>query len=88
MTRFENVGVSAFLAKYSSVIRSFRMRWAGHVARMRDKRVAYTDSMERSEGSKPFGKPRRRWTDNIKLHLKETGLPGVVWIYLAQDRDN
>jgi len=43
--------------------------------------------MERSEGNKPFGKPRRRWTYNIKLYLKETGLPGVVWIYLAQDRD-
>jgi hypothetical protein len=43
--------------------------------------------MERSEGNKPFGRPRRRWTDNIQLDLKETGLPGVVWIYLVQDMD-
>ena len=57
------------------------------MARMGDKRGAYTDSMERSEGKKPFGKPRRRWTDNIKLDLKETGLPGVIWIYLDQERD-
>jgi hypothetical protein len=57
------------------------------VARIGDKRVAYTDSMERSEGNKPFGKLRRRWTDNIKLDLKEKRLPGVVWIYLAQDKD-
>jgi hypothetical protein len=54
---------------------------------MGEKRGAYMGSMERSEGNKPFGKPRSRWTDNIKLDLKETGLPGVIWIYLAQDRD-
>ena len=57
------------------------------MARMGDKRGVYTDSMERSEGKKPFEKPRRRWTDNIKLDLKETRMPGVVWIYLAQNRD-
>jgi hypothetical protein len=51
------------------------------------KRCAYMDSMQRYEGSKPFGKPRRRWTNNIKLDLKKTELPGMAWIYLAQDRD-
>ena len=43
--------------------------------------------MERPERNRPFGKPRRRWTDNIKLDLKETGLPVVVWIDLALDKE-
>jgi hypothetical protein len=61
------------------------MKLARHVARMGEKRGAYRDSVERYEGNKPFGKPRRKWVDNIKLELKETGLPGVVWIDLAQE---
>jgi hypothetical protein len=39
------------------------------------------------EGKRPFGRPRRRWEDNIKLDLRKTGFEGVDWIHLAQDRD-
>jgi hypothetical protein len=39
------------------------------------------------EGKKPFGSPRRRWGDGIRMYLRETGLGGVDWIRLAQDRD-
>jgi hypothetical protein len=61
------------------VIRSRRMRWAGHVARM-------GLFVERPEGKRPLGRPRRRWEDNIKLDLRETGIDGANWIQLAQDR--
>jgi hypothetical protein len=39
------------------------------------------------EGKRPLGRPRRRWEDNIKMNLKETGCGGVDWIDLVQDRD-
>jgi hypothetical protein len=40
----------------------------------------------RPEGKRPLGRPRHRWEDNIKLHLREIGFNGVNWIQLAQDR--
>jgi hypothetical protein len=40
----------------------------------------------RPESKRPLGKPRRRWEDNIKLDLRETGIDGANWIQLAQDR--
>jgi hypothetical protein len=55
------------------VIKSRRMRWAGHVARMGEKRGAYRILMGRPEGRRPFGKPRLRWEDNIKMDLQEVG---------------
>jgi hypothetical protein len=61
-------------ALYSSpniirVIKSTRLRWAGHVARMRERRGAYRDLVRNPEGRRPFGRPRRRWEDNIKMDL-------------------
>jgi hypothetical protein len=65
------------------IIESRRMRWAGHVARMGEKRNAYRLSV----GKRPIGRPRRRWVDNIKIDILEIGWGGVDWIGLAQDRD-
>jgi hypothetical protein len=63
------------------------MRWAGHVARMGEKRNAYRLLVGKPEGKRPLGRPRRRWVDNIKIDLLEIGWGGVDWICLAQDRD-
>jgi hypothetical protein len=69
------------------VIKSRRIRWAGHVACMGDRRGAYRILVGRPEGRRPLGRPRRRWEDNIKMDLQEVGLGGMDWIDLAQDRD-
>ena len=69
------------------VIKSRRMRWAGHVARMDDKREAYRILVGKPEGKRPLGRPRYRWVDNIKMDLKEVGCGYMDWIGLAQDRD-
>jgi hypothetical protein len=52
------------------MIKSRRMRWAGHVARMRAKRNAYRILVANPEGKGPLGRPRRRWVDNIKMILE------------------
>jgi transcription termination factor 2 len=69
------------------MIKSRRMRWAGHVARMGETRNAYRIFVGKPEGKRPLGRPRRRWVDNIKIDLREIGWDGVNWIDLAQDRD-
>ena len=69
------------------VIKSKRMRWAGHVACMGEGRDVYRVSVGKPEGKRPLGRPRRRWEDNIKMNLQEVGCGGVDWIELAQDRD-
>ncbi|KAJ4439148.1 hypothetical protein ANN_15105 [Periplaneta americana] len=68
-------------------IKSRRLRWAEHVARMGESRNAYRVLVGRPEGKRPLGKPRRRWEHNIKMDLKEVGYDGRDWINLAQDRD-
>jgi hypothetical protein len=68
------------------IIKSRRMRWAGHVARMGGKRNVYRLLVGKPEGKKPLGRERRRWMDNIKMDLSEIGLSVVDWIGLAQDR--
>jgi hypothetical protein len=68
------------------VIKSRRMRWAGHVARMRAGRGAYRVLVGRPESKRPLGRPRRRWEDNIKMDLREIWIDGANWIRLAQDR--
>jgi hypothetical protein len=55
------------------MIKSRRMRWAGYVARMGEKRNAYRILVGKSEGKRPLGRPRRRWVDNIKIHLRVMG---------------
>jgi hypothetical protein len=69
------------------MIKSRRMRWAGHVARMVAKRNAYRMSVRNPEGKRPLGRPRRRWVDNIKMNFREIEWDGMHWIDLAQDRD-
>jgi hypothetical protein len=68
------------------VIKSRRMRWAGHMARMGEGRGVYRVLVGRPEGKRPLGRPRRRWEDNIKMDVRETGIDGANWIQLAQDR--
>jgi hypothetical protein len=53
------------------IIKSRRMRWADHVARMRAKRNAYRLLVVKPEGKRPLGRPRRRWVDNIRMDLGE-----------------
>jgi hypothetical protein len=65
-------------ALYSSpniirVIKSRRLRWAGHVARMGERRGVYRALVGNPEGRRPLGRPRRRWEDNIKMDLREVG---------------
>jgi hypothetical protein len=68
-------------------VKSRRMRWAGHVACMEEERKVYKVLAGKPEGKSPFGRPRRRWEDGIRMDLRVIGLRGVDWIRLAQDRD-
>ena len=69
------------------VIKSRRMRWTGHVARMGEERRVYRVLVGKPEGKGPLGRPRRRWVDNIRMDLQEVGCGYMDWIGLAQDRD-
>jgi hypothetical protein len=78
-------------SQYSSpnivrVIKSRRMRWAGHVASMEEGRIVSRVLVRRPEGKRLLGRVRRRWKDNIKMDLREIGNDGMNWIELAQDR--
>ena len=70
----------------TKLIVAFRMRWAGHVARMGEERGCIELAGE-TRGKKPLGRPRRRWVDNIRMDLQEVGCGYMDWIGLAQDRD-
>jgi hypothetical protein len=67
--------------------KSRRMRWAGHVARMGEERKVYKVLVGKPEGKRSLGRPSRRWENGIRMDLGETGLRGVDWIRLSQDRD-
>jgi hypothetical protein len=69
------------------IIKSRRVRWAGHVARMGEKRNAYRLLVGKPEGRRPLGRRRRRWVDNVRMDLGEVGWGDVDWIGLAQDRN-
>jgi len=69
------------------VIKSRRMRWAGHVARMGERRGIYRVLGGTREGKRPLGRPRHRWEDNIKMGLKEVGCGVMDWIDVSQDKD-
>jgi hypothetical protein len=68
------------------VIKSRRVRWAGHVVRMGEGRGVYRVLVERSEEKRPLGRPRCRLEDNIKMDLREIGIDGANWIRLVQGR--
>jgi hypothetical protein len=75
-------------ALYSSpniirVIKSRRLRWAGHVARTGNRRGAYRVLAVKREGRRPLGRARRRWEDNTEMDLREVGCGGKNWIDLA-----
>jgi hypothetical protein len=69
-------------------IKSRRMRWVGHVARMGKWRGVYRVWVGEPEGKRPLGRPKRGWEDNIKMDLQEVGFGDMDWIELAQDRDS
>jgi hypothetical protein len=64
-----------------------RMRWAGHVAHIRETRGVYRVLVEKPEGKRQLGRPRRRWEYNIKMDIQEVGCVGIDWIDLAKDMD-
>jgi hypothetical protein len=64
-----------------------QMKWAGHVARMGEKRNTYRLLVGKPEGRRPLGRPRRRWLDNVRMDLVEVGWGDVDWIGLFQGRD-
>ena len=69
------------------VIKSRRMRWAGHIARVGEWRGVYRVLVGKPEGKRSLGRPRHRWEDNIKMDLQEVGCGGMDWVKLAHDRD-
>jgi len=68
------------------VIKSRRMRWAGHVVRMGEESGVYSVLVGKPEGRRPLGRPRRRWADNIRMDLLEVGCGYMDWIGLTRDR--
>ena len=62
--------------------------WAGHVAHMGERRDTYRALVEKLEGKRPLGRPRRRWEDNIKMNLQEVGGGCRDWMELAKDRES
>jgi hypothetical protein len=69
------------------IIKSGRMKWAGHIARMGEKRNAYRLLVGKPEGKRPLGRLRRRWVYSIRMDLGEVGWGDVDWIGLAEDRN-
>jgi hypothetical protein len=70
-----------------NMIKSRRLRWAGHVARMGDMRNSHNILVGKPEAKIPLGKPRRRWEDDIKMDIRDLGSEDVEWVHLAQYRD-
>jgi hypothetical protein len=69
------------------IIKSRRIRWAGHVTRMGEESNAYRLLVGKPEGKRPLGRPRRRWVDNIRMDLGEVGWGDEDSIGLAKDRN-
>ena len=70
------------------MIKSRRMRWAGHVARTGEERGVCRVFVGKPEVKRPLGRPRRRWVDNIRIDLQEVGCGYMDWIGLAKDRES
>ena len=68
-------------------IKSRRLKWAGHVAKMEEGRNAFKILTGKLTGKRPLGRPRRRWEDNIRVDLKEVGIDRRNWVDSAQDSD-
>ena len=70
------------------VVKSKRMSWAGHVARMAQDRGVHRVLVGKPEGKRPLGRPRRRWEDNIKMDIQDVGGGRRDWMELAQDKES
>jgi hypothetical protein len=71
------------------MIKSRRMRWVGHVARMEGKRKPCRLLVGKPERKRPLGRPRRRWVKNIKMDLREIGWlvqTGSIWLRIGNSR--
>ena len=62
------------------MIKSRRLRWAGHVARMEEGRSVFKILAGKPTGKRPFGRPRRRWEDNIRMDFEEIGISAGTWV--------
>jgi hypothetical protein len=69
------------------VVKSWRMKWAGNIARIGNLRNACKILVGKPEGKRAPGRNGRRWKDNIRMDLREVGWKNVDWIHLAPDRD-
>ena len=69
------------------MIKSIRLRWAGHVARMEEGRSAFKILTGKPIGKIPLGRPRRRWEDNIRMDLEGISINAGNWVDSAQDRN-
>ena len=69
------------------MIKSKKLRWAGHVARMEESRIAFKILTGKPIGKRPLGRPRRRWEDNIRMDLEVIGIDAGNWVDSAQDRN-
>ena len=69
------------------MIKSRRLRWAGHVARMEEGRSAFKILTGKPTGKRPLGRPRRRWEDNIRMDLEEIGINAGNWVDSTLDRN-
>jgi hypothetical protein len=79
--------MKSFITFVIRIIKSRRMRWAGRVVQIGEKRNAYRTLVGNPDVKSPLGRPRRRWMGNIKMDLREIGWGGIDWIDLAQNRD-
>ena len=70
------------------MVKSRRIRWAGHVARMGERRGMYRVLVGKPAGKRPLGRPRRRWEDDIKMGLQEVGCGDMDWMELDQNGDS
>ena len=82
--KLHNEGINDLYSS-SNIVRVIksRVRWAGHVARMGERRDEYRVLVGKPAGKRPLGRPRHRWEDNIKTDFQEVGCGGMEWIKLA-----
>ena len=83
----ERVQCKGIYVSIVRVIKSRRMRSAGHVARMGEESRVYRALVGKPEGRRPLWRPRSRWFDNIRMDLQEVECGYMDWIGLVQDRD-
>ena len=72
--------------KITNIIRSHRLRWAGHVSRIEDGRLAKELMVGKPMGTKPLGRPGKRWIDNVKEDMTTLGANPDAWMQMAEDR--